>query len=278
MGKTRVWIGGIASILYVLGLAVIAVLRWDELLQLELNELGDFLAGAFGPLAILWLVLGYFQQGEELRQNTEALHMQAQELKSSVEQQKQLVRAAEETVIAAERPIITVTAEINGNFIKANGRYELPIRFTVANSGRTHADKVFVHNRMVTLSGQDFLKEAWENLDALSRVNVVGIRLGTQVPPGQSRIICWTCSMSEEEVQKGRAYSDRNPGRLPSVALAAVVAYESMMDSQHVASVAYWVRAFHNAQENYVDLPDEPEVGWDELKLDEIEFDRGPMR
>jgi len=59
-----------------------------------LNELGDFLAGAFGPLAILWLVLGYFQQGIELRQNSEALHLQAAELKNSVEQQTILANVA----------------------------------------------------------------------------------------------------------------------------------------------------------------------------------------
>ena len=96
MGNTRVWIGGIGSILYVLVMGVIAVLRWDELWQLELNALGDFLAGAFGPLAILWLVLGYFQQGEELRQNTEALHLQAAELRQSVKQQEQMVKVARE--------------------------------------------------------------------------------------------------------------------------------------------------------------------------------------
>lgn len=59
--------------------------------KLELNEMGDFLAGGFAPLAFLWLVFGYLQQGEELKQNTEALKLQAQELKNSVEQQKELV-------------------------------------------------------------------------------------------------------------------------------------------------------------------------------------------
>lgn len=55
-----------------------------------LNELGDFIAGAFAPLAFFWLVRGYYQQGKELKQNTEALRLQADELKNSVEQQKLL--------------------------------------------------------------------------------------------------------------------------------------------------------------------------------------------
>ncbi|MDC4990929.1 hypothetical protein OHW12_15595 [Acinetobacter baumannii] len=58
------------------------------------NELGDFLAGVFAPLAFLFLYLGYKQQGFELQQNTQALNLQAAELKNSVEQQRLLVEAA----------------------------------------------------------------------------------------------------------------------------------------------------------------------------------------
>ncbi|MGQ7814620.1 hypothetical protein ACUTAH_02905 [Metapseudomonas furukawaii] len=64
-----------------------------DLRGLDLNELGDFFAGIFGPLAILWLVLGYFQQGIELRQNNVALELQAKELRSSVVQQTEMVEA-----------------------------------------------------------------------------------------------------------------------------------------------------------------------------------------
>ncbi|GAB2891648.1 hypothetical protein GCM10027046_20650 [Uliginosibacterium flavum] len=62
----------------------------------ELNAWGDFFAGFFAPLAFLWLVLGYLQQGEELRHSTEALRLQAEELKNSVEQQSQLVAVSRE--------------------------------------------------------------------------------------------------------------------------------------------------------------------------------------
>lgn len=51
---------------------------------LDLNAKGDFLAGVFAPVAFLWLVLGYFQQGKELKLNTEALLLQQQELKQQV--------------------------------------------------------------------------------------------------------------------------------------------------------------------------------------------------
>lgn len=58
------------------------------------NELGDFLAGAFAPLAFLWLVLGFLQQGRELRNSAKALHLQVDELKASVEQSRLMVEVA----------------------------------------------------------------------------------------------------------------------------------------------------------------------------------------
>lgn len=62
----------------------------------ELNAVGDFLAGVFAPLAFFWLVRGYYQQGEELRQNTQALKMQSDELANSVLQQQHIVALTRE--------------------------------------------------------------------------------------------------------------------------------------------------------------------------------------
>ncbi|WP_398493349.1 hypothetical protein [Variovorax sp.] len=78
----------------------------------KLNEWGDFVAGFSAPLAFLWLVLGYRQQGRELNNNTQmldlqtkelaqstaALKLQADELKNSVEQQTLLVEATREQI------------------------------------------------------------------------------------------------------------------------------------------------------------------------------------
>ncbi|WP_298333762.1 hypothetical protein [uncultured Erythrobacter sp.] len=60
------------------------------------NEFGDFLAGVFAPLAFFWLVLGFFQQGRELRNSSEALWLQGEELRNSVEQQRDLVTVTRE--------------------------------------------------------------------------------------------------------------------------------------------------------------------------------------
>ena len=90
----RTKIGVTVSVLYLSVLTVLILSRHEEFMALQLNALGDFLAGSFAPLAFMWLVLGYSQQGDELRQNGEALLLQAKELHHSVEEQRALVSVA----------------------------------------------------------------------------------------------------------------------------------------------------------------------------------------
>lgn len=94
MNKGLTSIGILGTCFYFALICYLTNNRLAEIKQLELNNLGDFLAGAFGPLAILWLILGFFQQGYELRQNNEALKLQAEELRNSVNQQKEMVGIA----------------------------------------------------------------------------------------------------------------------------------------------------------------------------------------
>ncbi|GEM_PF-5962857 len=79
---------------YVVGMLIYTFFQWDELLKMKPNEFGDFMAGAFGPLALFWLVCGYLQQGQELRQSTEVLRSQATELQLSVRHQEQMAETA----------------------------------------------------------------------------------------------------------------------------------------------------------------------------------------
>jgi hypothetical protein len=94
--------GLIGTVIYFLVLAVTLPLMmglgWIKLEPIELNQAGDFLAGSFGPLAIFWLVLGFFQQGEELKNSVATLQLQAKELASSVEQQRELVQVTRESL------------------------------------------------------------------------------------------------------------------------------------------------------------------------------------
>lgn len=83
----------------------------DGELPTDLNAFGDFIAGAFAPLAFFWLVRGFYQQGKGLEQNSDALRIQALELQSStqalndqvVEQRNLLVATKDEIEIIKEK-------------------------------------------------------------------------------------------------------------------------------------------------------------------------------
>lgn len=100
---SRTGIGVSISVLYAGLLIAMMIWRWDEIAKLPLNSLGDFAAGAFGPMAILWLVLGYFQQGDDLKHNTDALRLQAEELANTVQQQRELVALGHEQLQREKR-------------------------------------------------------------------------------------------------------------------------------------------------------------------------------
>lgn len=81
------WVGYLTAVYVGLVILVVAA-RLNELLALPLNSLGDFSAGAFGPIAFLWLILGYKQQGDELKASSAALEAQVSELRNSMELQR----------------------------------------------------------------------------------------------------------------------------------------------------------------------------------------------
>lgn len=124
----------------------------------KLNEWGDFIAGFSAPLAFFWLVLGYMQQGEELKNNTEmlrlqaeelkhsthALQLQAEELRNSVEQQSRLVDVSREQV---QLEIDTKAEE------RQRRREAARPRFVAAPSGGGESGGVKTHNLKITNIG-----------------------------------------------------------------------------------------------------------------------------
>lgn len=83
--------GGFLTLLYLAALALYCIRNWSTITGLEANNVGDFLAGAFSPLAFAWLVLGFIQQGIELRQNSAALQLQADELRNAAKHAGEMV-------------------------------------------------------------------------------------------------------------------------------------------------------------------------------------------
>ncbi len=81
MKHAGIFVMGALSIFYI---AAIGFLRgndvWELLRASNLNELGDFLAGVFTPLAFGWLVYGYLLQSKELRLQREELALTRKQL------------------------------------------------------------------------------------------------------------------------------------------------------------------------------------------------------
>ena len=73
------------------------------------NEWGDLFAGVSAALAFLWLILGYIQQGRELRQNSRALLAQEQQLRAQVDETRELVELQKRSLELLDRSEIRPT-------------------------------------------------------------------------------------------------------------------------------------------------------------------------
>ena len=89
----RIWFGLVVTFTWIVGglYFVIGSVQADPDQDLTLDVIGNFLEGAFAPLAFLWLVLGLFMQQKELANNTEMLRRTSEQS----EKQTQAIAATE---------------------------------------------------------------------------------------------------------------------------------------------------------------------------------------
>ena len=127
-------------------------------LPIELNALGDFLAGIFAPVAFFWLILGYVQQGKQLDQNTTALEQQERALqlqihgmKESVQQQKELATIQKQQFDAlnkAVKPIFVIRDSGFTYFSHPDGSdFLVEVKFNLTNLGGV-ANALYIRNNM----------------------------------------------------------------------------------------------------------------------------------
>ena len=91
----RIWFG-LASTFFWLWLGYLYVtsnIGWSEFAQQPADRLGNFLEGAFAPLAFLWLVIGFFLQQRELRQSNQAIRLQYEAMRRTAENAEIQARA-----------------------------------------------------------------------------------------------------------------------------------------------------------------------------------------
>lgn len=81
-----------------------AVPLWQKYLACRpANELGDFLSGAFAPVAFLWLVAAVLIQAQELQAQRAELELTRQELADSREVMKEQAEQARNQAVQAQR-------------------------------------------------------------------------------------------------------------------------------------------------------------------------------
>lgn len=202
-------------------------LGWIEWRAIHINEIGDFLAGIFGPLSIFWLVLGFFQQGEELRNSVEALQLQARELKDSVEQQKAMVGITErqlkldietrdeqtKKLISSELPFVQLRSGGSSgipsspggrkyNFRLENfGSDAISVTIKADNGNRTTPDKVFDGLKSketldfdIQLSRDDYPDvQKWSDVLTVTSTNLRGRERSQRFQVGNMRPVLLEC-------------------------------------------------------------------------------------
>lgn len=104
LAATAVWL--------VLGFLYISnTVGWREFAAQNAPALGNFLEGAFAPLAFLWLVVGFFLQQRQLNENTEAVRLQYLEMRRSAEQAEIQARAIAANELHVRQDIFIKTVE-----------------------------------------------------------------------------------------------------------------------------------------------------------------------
>ncbi|WP_336033373.1 hypothetical protein [Acinetobacter bereziniae] len=109
--------------------------------MLSSNELGDFLAGVFAPLAFLFLFLGYLQQGEAIKKSNQNIEKQLLQqermLKLHEEERRQQEHAAQPifdlNIKADKSPKIIHDGE--QGFVPLPDSYGTKITFKIQNKG-----------------------------------------------------------------------------------------------------------------------------------------------
>ena len=165
---TALWLG--AGALY-----VATSLGWTAFLRLPLGDLGDFLDGAFAPLAFLWLVLGLFLQQRELAANNLAIQRQFEVMQRTAEHAEIQTRAIAANELHARQDTFIDVAQLVMNqleviagmlFISSQGTpgngvvpdEEVDLMFARLSSGES---SVFSRRMILLRLRMDDSRDAW---------------------------------------------------------------------------------------------------------------------
>jgi len=166
---TALWLG--AGALY-----IATSLGWSAFARLPLGDLGDFLDGAFAPLAFLWLVLGLFLQQRELAANNLAIQRQFEVMQRTAEHAETQSRAIAANELHARQDTFIEVAQLVTNqleviagmlFISSQGSPgggvvsddEVDLMFARLSSGES---SVFSRRMILLRARSNDDREAWQ--------------------------------------------------------------------------------------------------------------------
>lgn len=99
----------------------------DRVGRLELNAIGDFLAGVFAPLAFLWLFVATMMQSKELRLQREELALNREEMREARGVMKDQAQAAKDQAETASLQTQAVREQISLQREVAEATYKVSL-------------------------------------------------------------------------------------------------------------------------------------------------------
>lgn len=164
-----------------------------------LNELGDFIAGAFAPLAFFWLVRGFYQQGQsldlqakELKASTDALNLQATELKNSVQEQKNLIFIQQQEQAAKHFSVLPFLNYEGGKFKRIDEQHE------ILGEHDEVTDVVVIRKGEyeITISNEGELAKVFSIIDPYTLIDIK-----SKIEIGKNENVSFTFQLSEEDLE-----------------------------------------------------------------------------
>jgi hypothetical protein len=132
----------VVSITWAALVVSVVIAKWGNADDMSMNAWGDFLAGVTAPLALFWLIIGYFQQGKELALNTKALEEQVRETRA-------LAQHADRQAAAAE----TYAKLVSTEQLREQYRETIEARPILQSRGGTQVAHI-IHTEIVNLGGE----------------------------------------------------------------------------------------------------------------------------
>jgi hypothetical protein len=122
-----------------------------------------------------------------------------------------------EAYIASERPWVSVDAAIGTDLFEKSHGIEFGVNFTVKNHGKSPAIDVYILYKVVTLKiGVDQFGGTRQKNTELGIQTKVGRDMGIQLFPSEVKVISWTDSLSNNEIENAIKSYTPPTGFLPS--------------------------------------------------------------